>query len=489
MKKSLKRFSSLLLSCVLVFCCVIPASASSVSANLSNMLIDSVVEHIVENYKYDATEEELYAAALKTLIKENPELLNSALKAIYRSLDQYSQYFTPEEFDRFVESMKGEFCGIGVTIMEFDEGLLVTEVHKQSPAEAVGMAKGDIIISADGIDIRGMAIEEARSYIVGAEGTSVKIGIIRNAQSMEFDVIRGNVVIEPGFYQVLEGNIGYIQFSAFDQTSDDFIKSALEALKDTKSIIFDLRYNPGGTLDDLKSIAGMTLPKGPIMHLSYKDNELVTIENDKNGFSKKLVVLVNGATASAAEAFSAAVQDYNVGVVVGQRTVGKGTMQIVNSLLFGGGYKLTVAEYLSPEKRTINKVGVEPDYVVEPKTVKYSDDYFEKITYDRVLKLGDTGADVLAMEQRLSIMGYSVGVPDKVFDEDTFYSVKKYQEDSGLYPYGVLDITTQLSIHSFLQTKEIVIDKALEKAIEIAGGDIDAHIKKAYAERAAVAKE
>ncbi len=483
MKKSFKKFSAMLLSCILAFSCVAPASAASVNANLSNILIDAVVEHIVENYKYEATAEELYSVALKTLILDNPELLDAALKAMYGSLDQYSQYFTTDEFNRFIDSMKGEFCGIGVTIMEFEDGLLITEVHKQSPAEAVGFSKGDVIVSADGTDIRGMAIEEARSYIVGAEGTPVKIGIIRNGQPMEFDVIRGNVVTEAGFYQILEGNIGYIQFSAFDQTSDDFMKSALEALKDTKSIILDLRYNPGGTLEDLQSIAGMTLPKGPVMHLSYKDNQLLTIENDKNGFSKKLVVLVNGATASAAEAFSAAVQDYNVGVVVGERTVGKGTMQVVNSLLFGGGYKLTVAEYLSPEKRTINKIGVIPDYGVEPKTVKYSDDYFEKVTYDRVLRLGDTGADVLAMEQRLNIMGYGVGVPDKVFDEDTFYAVKKYQEVSGLYPYGVLDITTQLSIHSFLQTKDIVLDSALEKAIEIAGGDIDAYIKEAAAER------
>jgi len=296
-------------------------------------------------------------------------------------------------------------------------------------------------------------------------------------------VVRGKVVAEPGFYQILEGNIGFIQLSAFDDHSDEFMQTALDALKDTKSIILDLRYNPGGGLGVLQTVASMTLPKGPIMHVEYKDGNSVALENEKDGFSKKFVVLVNGGTASAAEAFSAAVQDYNVGVVVGERTVGKGTMQIVNSLLSGGGYKLTVAEYLSPNKRIINHIGVEPDYIVEPEKVKYSDIYFEKVTYDRVMKIGDTGNDVLAMEQRLNTMGYSVGVPDKVFDEDTFYAVKKYQEMQGLYPYGVLDITTQLSIHSYLQGEEIYLDSALEKAIEIASGDIDAYIKEAAEER------
>jgi len=442
-----------------------------------------VVKSSEENYKYGIDSETLYRKALREVISQNPGMLDVVLESIYNDLDEYSRYFTPEEFNSFVENLSGEFCGIGVTIMEFEDGLMVTEVHKNSPAEGVGIQKGDIIISADGKDIRGLDVDIARTYIVGLEGTGVNIGIIRDGEQLNFDVVRGKVVAEPGFYQILEGNIGFIQLSAFDDHSDEFMQTALDALKDTKSIILDLRYNPGGGLGVLQTVASMTLPKGPIMHVEYKDGNSVALENEKDGFSKKFVVLVNGGTASAAEAFSAAVQDYNVGVVVGERTVGKGTMQIVNSLLSGGGYKLTVAEYLSPNKRIINHIGVEPDYIVEPEKVKYSDIYFEKVTYDRVMKIGDTGNDVLAMEQRLNTMGYSVGVPDKVFDEDTFYAVKKYQEMQGLYPYGVLDITTQLSIHSYLQGEEIYLDSALEKAIEIASGDIDAYIKEAAEER------
>lgn len=494
MNRIYKKLAALVLSFMLVFSYTATATEAvtekeaapaspSLSVSMSKTLVEAVVNHIIKNYRYDVDPALLYKAAFESMLEPSDNFLDGVFTSIYDCLDEYSTYFTVEEFNRFTESMKGEFFGIGVAIMEFSEGLLVTDVYKDSPAAAAGVMKGDIIISADGIDIRGKAIEESRSYIVGAEGTTVSIGIIRGDTELNFNIARGNVVTEPGFFQILDGNIGYIQLSIFDEHSDEFIKKALENFSDVKNIIVDLRYNPGGTLEDLCSIAELTLPKGPVMHLSYKNIEPIALENNLGNTSKRFVVLVNDATASAAEAFSAAVQDYNAGVVIGETTHGKGTMQIVSPMPFGGGYKLTVAEYLSPKKRTINKIGVEPDFAVDMQTVRYSDIYFEKVTYDRVLKVGDTGADVLAMEQRLSLMGYGVGVPDTVFDENTFYAVKKYQENAGLYPYGVLDITTQLSIHSALQTKDVVIDRVLEKAIELASGDMDEYIKQASTER------
>lgn len=484
MKNTFKKLTALLLSCALVFSCTVALAEERNTNIIANSLIDLVIDNVTENYKFETDETSLYRNALREIIAHDPELAEIALQGIYNNLDEYSTYFTYEEFKSFVENLSGEFCGIGVTIMEFADGLLITEVHKGSAAEAAGVMKGDVIISADGVDIRGMDIDMARTYIVGLAGTSVTVGILRDGQELSFNMVRSIVATVPGFYQILEGNVGYIQLSSFDEHADEFIAEALEALADTENIILDLRYNPGGALEVLGTIAEMTLPEGPVMHLEYKNPaNNYSLMNDVGDYRHKLVVLVNGYTASAAEAFAAAVQDYGIGVVVGEQTIGKGTMQIVNGIITGGGYKLTVAEYLSPNKRTINGIGVEPDYKVAPKTVKYSDIYFDEITYDRVMRIGDTGADVLALEQRLNVMGYAVGVPDTVYDEDTFYAVKKYQESAGLYPYGVLDITTQLSIHSYLQDKEIALDKAFEKAVEIATGDIDAHIKESIAER------
>lgn len=490
MNKAFNKITALLLTCVLVFSCTAAFAEEERNTNiLANSLIDVVVENVVEDYKFGANELDLYRNALREIIAHDPDLTEIALQGIYNNLDKHSTYFTYEEFKNFIEGVSGEFCGIGVTIMEFNDGLLVTEVHKGSAAEVAGVQQGDIIISADGTDIRGMDIDMARSHIVGPEGTSVTVGILRDNQELTFTMVRSVVTTVSGFYQILEGNLGFIQLSSFDEHSPEFIAEALEALKDTKNIILDLRYNPGGALDALQSVASLTLPKGPVMHLEYKDPANDTaIMNNTDGYKHDFVVLVNGYTASAAEAFAAAVQDYEVGVVVGEQTTGKGTMQIANSLLTGGGYKLTVAEYLSPDKRTINDIGVEPDYKVSPKIVTYSDVYFEPISYERVMRSGDTGKDVLAFEQRLNAMGYSVGVPDTVYDEDTYYAVKKYQESAGLYPYGVLDFTTQMSIYNSLQNTEVGLDSALDKAIELASGDLSAYIKEAAAEREAVNK-
>lgn len=480
MKKIYAKVTSLLLIFILTFSCTTVFATERETNILANTLLDDVIKETSAKYKFGITTEELYKNALHEIIAEYPELMEIALEGIYNNLDEYSTYFPYEDFNSFIEDVSGEFCGIGVTIMEFDDGLLVTEVHKGTAAESVGIRKGDYIISADGNDIRDMDLETARNYIVGLEGTSVNIGIMRNGEIMNFDMIRSVVTTTPGFYQVLDGNIGYIQLSSFDEHSPEFMAEALENLKDYENIIFDLRYNPGGSLDALQAIAELMLPKGPIMHLEFREPiNNTAIVNEIGASEHKLVVLVNNYTASAAEAFSAAVQDYGVGVVVGEQTTGKGTMQTVSGFFLGGGYKLTVAEYLSPNKRKINEIGVTPDFYIAPKKVIYDDKYFEKPTYERKLNSGDEGLDVLAFEERLNVLGYAVGVPDKVFDDDTFYAVKKFQEAAGLYPYGVLDITTQLAIINALENEEIYLDTAMEKAMEIATGDIDDYIKEA----------
>ncbi len=493
MKKFISNLTSLILSfaLILTFPTIVSAEEErepTYKQNVASVLVEAAIKTVAENYKYGIDELTLYKHALRQLISEDSSLMAKALEGVYGNLDKHSTYFTKEEINQFVNDLSGEFCGIGVTIMEFEEGLLITDVYADSPADKVGLRQGDVIVSADDIDIRGMAIELSKSYIVGVKGTSVKIGIIRDGQPLFFDIVRDVVTIEPGFYQELEGNIGYIQLSGFDEHSDEFMATALSALENTKSIILDLRYNPGGGLIALRDFAGCTLPKGPVLHLEYVNGRSESIVNEKDGAGKKFVVLINGSTASAAEAFSAAVQDYDMGVVVGEQSYGKGTMQIVNGFITGDGYKLTVAEYLSPNKRTINDIGVEPDYNAEPRVVKYSDIYYTPISFDRVLKLGDEGTDVLAFEERLNAMGLDVGVPDKVFGDKTFYAVRKYQEIAGLYPYGVLDITTQLNIHNYLQDKEVVLDDVLTKAIEIASGDLDKYIKESKAEREAAAK-
>lgn len=483
MKFRMKTFLAALLAVIL---CLSPVSATFASDNnysndsYENDIIDIAIADIIRLYKFDVDIADLYRNALREVIKQHPELMETALQGAYNHLDPYSKYYTAEEFAAFLESMSGEFCGIGVTIMEFDEGLQITTVHRNSPAEAAGLFEGDVIFAADGTNLAGLDLNTAKTYIVGEEGTSVNLGIRRGDTEFYVDVQRAQIVVEKGFTQTLEdGTVGYIKLYDFDEHSDEFVISALGEF-DTQGIdtvIFDLRDNPGGSVQMLINILSYLIPAGPVIHFDYNRPErLSTYVTNEVGEIKDrdIFVLVNENTASAAEAFSGAIQDNGVGIVVGTQTYGKGTMQTITKIITGGGIKLTEAEYLTPKKRNINGIGIEPDVKVTDRTVPFSEIYFETPTFARVLQTGDTGVDVLAMEQRLDALGFDVGIPDEVFGDNTFYAVKKFQELTGLHPYGVLDFTTQLAIANKVQNIEVVLDDTLAKTLEIIrAGNID----------------
>ncbi len=476
MNFTMKKWTALLLAFVL---CLSPFSLAQASDNnysndsLENTIIDMAISDIMRMYKFDVNTADLYRNALREVIKAHPELMETALQGAFNHLDPYSRYYTSDEFSAFLENMSGEFCGIGVTIMEFEDGLQITTVHRNSPAEAAGLETGDIIFSVDGISIAGMDINTAKSYIVGEEGSTVNIGVRRGQQEIYMDVQRAKVVIDKGFTQVLEnGAVGYIKLYDFDEHADEFVISALNNFDEQNidTLIFDLRDNPGGSVQILINILSYLIPPGPVIHFAYKDPENISTYVTNDVTDRKdwdIVVLVNENTASAAEAFSGAIQDNGTGIVVGTQTYGKGTMQTVTKIITGGGIKLTEAEYLTPKKRNINGIGIEPDVKVTDRQVPFSEIYYEMPAFDRVLQTGDTGKDVLAMEQRLDALGYSIGIPDEVFGEDTFYAVKKFQEQAGLFPYGVLDITTQLSIANKVQNIQITLDDTLQKALDI----------------------
>ena len=178
--------------------------------------------------------------------------------------------------------------------------------------------------------------------------------------------------------------------------------------------------------------------------------------------------MVNENSASASEAFAGAVQDTGVGIVVGQQSFGKGTMQNVTKFKVGGGIKLTEAVYLTPNRRNINGKGIEPDVKVKDKEIKYTDAKdLIPITYDRTVKLGDSGNDVKALKQRLELLGLSVNADSDVFDQETEFAVRKFQESQKLFVYGVMDITTQLALENLFMAATVSDNNVLNTALEI----------------------
>lgn len=445
--------------------------AADKSQEEANIYFDLAVSLIMSNYKFDVNREDLYRAAIEHLLKENPELLEKAFEGLFGSLDKYSTYYTQEQLDSFFSNISGEFCGIGVIITSTDEGLLVTTVYDDSPAKEAGIIAGDIISKVGDFSLAGVDVAIAQSKIIGKENTPVNLTIIRNGVSFETNIIRRKIVIESGFYQtVANDTIGYIELDDFNEHACEFVKKALDSFdqKGITNIILDLRNNPGGSAEVMVDISSLFIPTGPAIHFEFKNpfrNKTLYAYNENVKY--KLAVLVNENSASASEAFSAAVQDTGVGIVVGTKTFGKGTMQNITKFKIGGGVKLTEAEFLSPNKRHINGIGVSPDVYVEDKIVDYHNSNYTKITYDRVMKSGDKGKDVYALEERLYFLGYNIGLPDEIYDERTHIAIYNFQKSTELYPYGVADITTQLKLEEVLNGNKVIQNDSLTKAIDI----------------------
>ena len=477
MKNPLKKILSIFII-VTLLCISFTASASDTSketemtADYAQTIINTAIAIAKTNYRFDITSEELYKNALDQIIKEHPEVWESAFRGIFNNLDMHSNYFEKDEFQKFFENITGEFSGIGVAIMEFEEGLMVSRIYENSPAEKAGLLPGDIIVSADSKTVVGIPFEEAKSYIVGEKGSSVTIGFKRDGQYYEKTMKRDNVVIDSGTYKTMENNtIGYIQLYSFDEHANEFITKALKDFdgKNIKNIIMDLRNNPGGSLVALQQVCQNFIPAGPVIHIEYK-NPLRNTHLDSTNKNPKynLIVIVNENSASASEAFAGAVQDTGVGIVVGQQSFGKGTMQNVTKFKVGGGIKLTEAVYLTPNKRNINGKGIEPDVKVKDKEIKYTEAKdLIPITYDRTVKLGDSGDDVKALKQRLELLGLSVDAESDIFDLETEFAVKKFQESQKLYVYGVLDITTQLALENLFMAATVSDNNVLNTALEI----------------------
>ena len=479
-----KKFTAVVLIIAIAFTCPLFSMADdAATANegygysitddgeMAQTLVRQAANYILQKYKFDVTREELYTDTLMKLLNDHPELTEEAFKAMYSGLDEHSTYYTQEEYDYFLDSMSGQFFGIGVTITAINSGLLVTKVNRGSSAYDAGIKTNDLIVSANGTSIVGMPLEKARTYIVGEAGTFVTVGVIRDGEYMEFYTERRPVTIEPGSYQIVDGSVGYIYLQEFDGGAEELITHALDSFDAAgiTDIIFDLRSNPGGSVNVFRNICQRIIPEGPVIHFEYKNPlKNVTLYSECKNPKYSLIVLANENSASAAEAFCGAVQDSGVGIVVGTKTYGKGTMQNLTDFKAGGGVKLTEAEYLTRAKRHINGIGITPDYLVNDSYTTLKKSGFNDLDFETVMQLGDKGETVLALNQRLWALGYDVGeVPTDEYTEKTYFAVLNFQNAVELYPYGVCDISTQLKLENELQEAEIFDNASFKTALEI----------------------
>lgn len=288
--------------------------------------------------------------------------------------DPYSVYFNKEETKDLMEMTTGEYSGVGAVLtQERDSGMIhILRVYEKSPAEKAGMKDEDILYKVDGKEVTGEDLSEVVKQIKGEKGTEVKLTVIRGKanEEVELTAVRDIVKAQTVEHRMLEGGIGYVAVSEFDEVTLDQYKKALQSLDadGMKALVVDLRNNPGGNLNTVCDMLDYMLPEGLIVYTQDKQGKRQEMKSDeKNQFTKPVAVLVNGHSASASEIYAGAMQDYKAGTIVGTQTFGKGVVQRIYDLKNGTCMKLTVSEYFTPKGRNINGKGITPDVEVEYK--------------------------------------------------------------------------------------------------------------------------
>lgn len=297
--------------------------------------------------------------------------------------DPYSVYYTADEYKDMQISTSGKYYGIGAALGQDakTKEVTISKVYEGTPAEGAGLRDGDQIVKVNDTVSTSEELSNLVQKIRGEEGTTVHLKIYRAStkKTFEVDVERKNVELPSITSKMLDGGIGYIQISEFQSKTDEQFKSALADLKKQglKSLIVDVRSNPGGLITAASNILDQILPEGTVVYTEDKYGKREDYTSDRNCIDCPIAVLVNKNSASASEIFAGAIKDYNYGTLIGTKTFGKGIVQTVFPLEDGDAVKITTAKYYTPKGNYIHGAGIEPDINL---TYKYSGP--EDETYD-----------------------------------------------------------------------------------------------------------
>ena len=291
-----------------------------------------------------------------------------AIDTMIASLNEpYTRFMPKKDFEDLTTSITSKIYGIGVNIYSNAGKIEIFNVMPATPADFAQLKQGDIITAVNGKDISGMNVSDVAAIVRGPENSVVELTILRNNKKLTKKIKRKEIKIKSVKSSVLDNHIGYIQILSFmsGTTPNEFLE-ALENTKNTDSLILDLRGNTGGLLDNAVFIADMFINNGTIVDIIYRNGykKSIKAQDEHLGMQKPVVVLVNGASASASEILSGALKDTHKATLVGRKTFGKGLVQKVVPLPNQTGVNVTIARYLTPNGTDINKLGIKPDIEV-----------------------------------------------------------------------------------------------------------------------------
>lgn len=295
--------------------------------------------------------------------------------------DPYTVYYTEQEYNSLLESTSGTFEGVGLYLSQDPETkrIVVSKPMEGTPGEQAGILADDVLIKVNDEDIQGMDLSVVVTKVKGPGGTSVKLTFLRDGKEMDFDVVRAKIETPTVKHEMKDADkgIGYIYIGEFDEVTYQQFMDALEDLKSQgmKSLVIDLRDNPGGSLDTVCKICDELLPEGLIVYCEDNSGKRKEYSSDANqSYTGDMVVLVNGNSASASEIMTGALKDYGLAKIVGTTTFGKGIVQSVIPLGDGTAIKITVQDYFTPKGNNIHGVGIDPDVEIELDVEAYKKD-------------------------------------------------------------------------------------------------------------------
>jgi carboxyl-terminal processing protease len=313
---------------------------------------------------------------------DNVALMEGAIEGMLATLgDDNTRYLSPRDEARARQDMEGEISGIGAEVEMRDDRVVIVSPIDDSPAAEAGLQPGDIILAADGIDLRGMDLIEAVDYVRGPEGTAVTLLIKRNEEQFEVEIIRARIRIDSVSGEMLEEDIAYVRINRFGERTAAELETTLTELlgQNPVGLIVDIRRNPGGALDAALDVADQFLSGGTILIERFGDGRERIFEATSNGLATDipLVVLIDEGSASASEVLAGAIRDQDRGLLIGETTFGKGTVQSWQPLSNGGGVRITIARWLTPADTWIDQTGLEPDIVVTLPEVEDFDEFVD----------------------------------------------------------------------------------------------------------------
>ncbi len=377
---------------------------------------------------------------------DHEKISESSIQSMLWTLDPHSAFFTRDQFRKLYEEQASQFYGIGVSILQHRDGVYVQSVIPNTPADKAGIRYGDRFLEVEGKDAKDWSSAEVSKNVRGERGTPVNVKIERagSKEPVDFTIVRGGVPL-PSVrnYFMLNSEAGYVGLTGgFQETTSDELKQAIADLKKQgmKSLVLDLRGNPGGLLQQAREVVGEFVPKGQTVvsvkgRTQYsRSEELKTIGSDPETFP--VVVMINGGSASASEIVAGAIQDYGRGVVVGSESFGKGLVQRVFPMPYGTGMTLTTARYYTPYGRSLQR------------------DYSSGSIYDYYTHNGEDEEGNVKTET--DAKPKPAGVPIKTAGGRIFYGGRGIEPDFKAPPLAFTPLRSRINQEAFFFVRQLV---------------------------------